>query len=126
MKGSCSCGAVVFETDAPARDPAACHCGQCRKQSGHYWAAVNVPVEGLTVTGEVTWYPSSPAAKRGFCPVCGSSLFWKAHAEDEMAVALGALDGPTGLTLTRHIFVADKSDYYDLPEGALTEEQENG
>lgn len=115
MKGSCLCGAVAFAATGPARDPAACHCSQCRKQSGHYWAAVNVTVGGFAVTGEVRWFEASRLAKRGVCPVCGSFLFWKGLAEDEIGVALGALDEPTGLRLERHIFVADKGDYYHIP-----------
>ncbi|MEL6914859.1 MAG: GFA family protein [Pseudomonadota bacterium] len=116
LSGSCLCGAVTFRATGTARDPAACHCSQCRKQSGHYWAAVNVPLDGFEVAGEVRWYAASPAAKRGFCPTCGSFLFWKGAEEDEMGVALGALDGATGLRLERHIFTADKGDYYEIPD----------
>jgi aspartyl-tRNA(Asn)/glutamyl-tRNA(Gln) amidotransferase subunit A len=36
---------------------------------------------------------------------------------DWTSVALGAIDGPTGLRLQRHIFVADKGDYYDIADG---------
>jgi hypothetical protein len=32
-------------------------------------------------------------------------------------VALGALDGATGVQLERHIFVAEKGDYYDIADG---------
>jgi hypothetical protein len=126
IKGSCLCGAVRFNASGIARDPAACHCSQCRKQSGHYWAAVNVPMSGFSVTEDVRWYDASAAAKRGFCPTCGSSLFWKAHDEDEIGVAMGALNSPTGLKLERHIFTADKGDYYDIADHVAKEEQENG
>jgi len=30
----------------------------------------------------------------------------------------GTLDAPTGITVERHIFVADKSDYYELNDSA--------
>lgn len=125
LNGSCLCGAVTFTATGTARDPAACHCSQCRKQSGHYWAAVNVPMSGFAVSGEVRWYAASAAAKRGFCPTCGSFLFWKGQDEDEMGVALGALDGPTGLWLERHIFTADKGDYYDITDTVRQEEAED-
>jgi hypothetical protein len=125
LKGSCLCGAITFEAKGAARDPAACHCSQCRKQSGHFWAAANISLSDLTITGTPQWYEASPNAKRGFCPTCGSFLFWKGHNEDEMGVALGAVDGPTGLTLTRHIFVADKGDYYDITDGIRQEDQED-
>ena len=97
LTGSCLCGAVTFTATETAKDPAACHCTQCRK-----------------VQGDVRWFNASDTAKRGFCSTCGSSLFWKSHAEDEIGVAMGALDGPTGLTLTRHIFTQDKGDYYQI------------
>ena len=118
LKGSCLCGAVRFTAATTARPPTACHCSQCRKQSGHYWASVNVPMADFTMQGKVRWFEASETAKRGFCPVCGATLFWKAHDEDEIAVALGALEAPTGLTLERHIFTDDKGDYYDIPEAA--------
>jgi hypothetical protein len=125
ISGSCLCGAVTFRATGTARDPAACHCSQCRKQSGHYWAAVNVPIEGFAHTGEVRWYAASAAAERGFCPVCGSTLFWKAQDEDQIGVSMGALDPPTGLRLERHIFTADKGDYYDIIDKVPQEEQED-
>lgn len=39
-------------------------------------------------------------------------------------MALGALDGATGLRLERHIFTADKGDYYDITDAVRQEEQE--
>ncbi len=117
MKGSCLCGAVTFAVTGPAEGPSACHCGQCRKQSGHVWASAFAPEDRIAIEGEVAWYEATPEAKRGFCPDCGSFLFWKAHDEDTMSFALGALDGPTGIRLEKHIFTASKGDYYDIADG---------
>lgn len=118
-KGSCLCGAVAFEVAGLIPPPDACHCTQCRKQSGHYWASSDVPRASLTVRGEdkVTWYQSSARVRRGFCSVCGSFLFWDANTRDTMGVAMGAFDKPTGTHLAIHIFVADKGDYYDITDG---------
>ncbi|MEE2691987.1 MAG: GFA family protein [Pseudomonadota bacterium] len=124
ISGKCLCGAVVFEGIADKPDVAACHCGQCRAWSGHYWASINVPFEALKIkTGDdsLIWYRSSDYARRGFCSKCGSALFWHADKLDDhkhrIAVAVGALAAPTGAKLERHIFVADKGDYYDLADG---------
>ena len=38
LHGSCLCGQVQFHA-TPDRHVIACHCSQCRKQSGHFWAA---------------------------------------------------------------------------------------
>ena len=122
-KGSCLCGDVSFETDATPEGMSACHCGQCRKQSGHVWASAHVPKSTLTITGPVKWFAASEMAERGFCPRCGSFLFWQAHDEDTISFALGAVDNPTGLRLEKHIFVADKGDYYDIADGLPQMEQ---
>ncbi len=116
-KGRCLCGVIRFETSATPEGASVCHCGQCRRQSGHLWASAQVPKNDLTVTGPVTWFDSSDKAQRGFCPNCGSFLFWHAHDEDTISFALGALDAPTGITLEKHIFTADKGDYYDIADG---------
>lgn len=76
-----------------------------------------------TVDGDVRWYEASQTAKRGFCPTCGCWLFWKAHEEDGMSFSLGVIDGPTGLHLQKHIFVADKGDYYDIADGLPQKDQ---
>ena len=118
-KGSCLCGAVTFEVAGPLPGPDGCHCTQCRKHSGHYFASTDVPRTALAVSGEenVRWYRSSERVRRGFCGTCGSSLFWDPIGKDKIAIAMGAFDGPTGTRLAMHIFVADKGDYYDLADG---------
>ncbi len=117
LKGSCLCGDITFETKADPQGASMCHCSQCRKQSGGIWSSAFVADSALTITGDVLWFEASSTAKRGSCPRCGSFLFWKAHDEDTISFALGAVDGPTGLELTKHIFVRDKGDYYTLADG---------
>ena len=117
LRGSCLCGAVTFEVHGDPKGASVCHCGQCRKQSGHLWASARVPDGDLVIGGVVNWYQSSEKAKRGFCPVCGSFLFWKHADDDHISFALGAIDGPTGLRLEKHIFTADKGDYYEVADG---------
>jgi hypothetical protein len=126
--GSCHCGAVRFEVDGPIRDALACHCTQCRKVSGHFWAAASVPVARWRVTEArgLRWYRSSPVAQRGFCGECGATLFWLPEADavfdwgtpEEHAISFspGALEGPTAICVSQHIYPADAGDYY-APEG---------
>lgn len=117
MRGSCCCANVRFTVTGSPKGPSVCHCGQCRKMSGFAWSSAYVPEDQITIEGPVHWFASSRQAKRGICQTCGSFLFWKAHNEDTMSFALGAIDGPTGLTLQKHIFTADKGDYYALTDG---------
>ena len=117
MNGRCLCGAVRFSVTGTPAGAACCHCSQCRKQSGHVWSSAHVPDTDLSVDGELRWYQSSDKARRGFCPTCGAFLFWKHADDDHISFALGAIDGPTGLTLEKHTFTADKGDYYDITDG---------
>ena len=118
-KGSCLCGAVRFEVDGELAPPDACHCSQCRRQSGHYWASTNVRRDAIRIEGEenVTWYRSSEKVRRGFCATCGSVLFWDPLGHEIISVAMGAFDKPTDTRLAIHIFVDDKGDYYDIADG---------
>lgn len=124
-KGSCLCGAVRFEIDGTLHPPDACHCGQCRKWSGHYWASADVPRVSLRIDGEdrVAWYQSSEKVRRGFCSSCGSSLFWDPIGREKIGVAMGAIEAPTGTRLGIHIFVADKGDYYEIADGLPQNQQ---
>ncbi|MFM8518374.1 MAG: GFA family protein [Nevskiaceae bacterium] len=114
--GSCLCGDVRFELRGPLDGIIACHCNQSRKQTGHYWASTHSADADLHMLsdGPLRWYRASDTAQRGFCSRCGSSLFWKRDGQAVTSVCAGAIDGPSGLTLTGHIFVADKGDYYSL------------
>ena len=120
--GGCLCGGVRYELHAPLRDAVACHCSQCRRSSGNFVTATVVPNDALVLTAEATlaWFRSSEGAERGFCARCGGNLFWRhvTPGADHVAVMAGSIDPPTGLRLVRHIFVASKSDYYDITDGA--------
>lgn len=122
LSGACLCGAVRLEISGELdHQPEACHCSQCRKQSGHFLAAVNVRRTALKIEGgkHVRWYQSSAKVQRGFCSICGSTLFWRPtmYGYEFTAVAMGLLDGPTNLRLSKHTFVGDKGDYYEISDG---------
>jgi hypothetical protein len=119
LSGSCNCGAVSFKLAQAPTEATACHCTQCRKQSGHYFASANLPKSALQLSGEehITWYQSSEKVRRGFCSKCGCWLFWEPVFRDWTSVALGSLNDNTNLTLERHIFVAHKGDYYSIADG---------
>lgn len=117
--GSCLCGAVTFRVEGLLGAPSVCHCGQCRKSSGHLWADTEVPKAALTVTKDegLAWFQSSEKVRRGFCRVCGSSLFWEPLYRDWIGIGMGAFDGPTGVKVAKHVFTAAKGDYYDIADG---------
>ncbi len=117
-RGSCLCGECAYEVHGPLRDIIACHCTQCRKQTGHFMAATSAHGRDfrLVRSGPLRWYRASAQAERGFCASCGSTLFWRADGGEEISIAAGTLDGPTGLKIEGHIFCADQGDYYRIPD----------
>ena len=126
VTGSCNCGAVKYSVTGPLREVIACHCGQCRKQTGHYFAATQAANSDLTIEDSSTlkWYAASDEAKRGFCSECGSALFWRRNDADTTSILDGTLDGDAGgIKMQKHIFVADKGDYYDIDDGLPQEQQ---
>ncbi len=117
-KGSCNCGAMQWQAKGEMREIVACHCSQCRKQTGLYYAATNIANDRLTIKGEtLKWYKSSDGAERGFCSECGSALFWRRKDSDTTSILAGSIDGDCGLEIGQHIFVADKPDWYDINDG---------
>lgn len=64
----------------------------------------------------------APSAERGFCGTCGAVLFWRKLGEGMTPFSFGSLDGPTGLKLQKHIFVADQGGYYDISDGLVQEQ----
>jgi hypothetical protein len=118
-RGSCLCGAVSFEIKGDLKAADACHCSQCRKQSGHFFASTNVARAALNLVGaeNITWYQSSEKVRRGFCRTCGAFLFWDPPARDWIAIAMGAFDTTTSTHLEVHIHVAEKGDYYEIADG---------
>ena len=125
FKGSCLCGACSYEVHGPLRDVIACHCTQCRKQTGHFMAATNAQLADFRMTGDSTlrWYRASPTARRGFCATCGSTLFWQADAADTISITAGTIDGATDLRIEGHIYCADRGDYYSIPDEGYRHEQ---
>ena len=89
---------------------------------GNFLVGVNVRRSALRVFGEdhVTWYRSSEKVERGFCAVCGSTLFFKPTMAGYQwtSVMLGCLDTDRPFKIARHTFVADKGYYYEITDGA--------
>ncbi len=115
-KGSCLCKAVQFQVQGRLVPPDACHCTNCRKQSGHFFVSTDILRSALSTQGTdtITWYQSSEKVKRGFCSICGSLLFWDAIDSDHMGIAMGAFDLPTHTKIVAHIFTDYQGDYYEI------------
>lgn len=116
--GSCLCGSVQFEIKGPLRDVVNCHCSMCQKLHGDYGPHTKAKKENITITKDngLAWYKTSDIARRGFCRICGSGLFWEPFEQDSTGIIAGVLNKPTGLKTMGHIFVSEKSDFYEITD----------
>ncbi len=113
------CGKVRFSVTGPLREVVFCHCAQCRRQSGHPFAATSVDggrflLEGA---GNSTGFAASDFARRGLCATCGMILFCKPEAEDHHAIMAGAFDRPEILKAGYHGFTGGRPDCYQISDG---------
>ena len=124
--GSCLCGIVKFEVDEFLPLAAHCHCSMCRKFHGASYATIAAVhrskfrwVEG---TDALKRYTAENATTRTFCCHCGSSLAFSSPRapEDEVEIALGAMDGDVPVVPSAHIFVGSAANWTvvkdDLPQ----------
>ncbi len=116
VKGGCCCGKVRYHGQG-FRLIWFCHCEQCRRMTGHYMAAAQIDLQNIEIAGEPKWYYVSENSRHGFCPDCGSQLFWRNDNNNYLSVTGGTMDSSQDLQAGGHIFCVEKGNYYKIPEG---------
>ncbi|HVY52436.1 MAG TPA: GFA family protein [Devosia sp.] len=101
FSGGCQCGAIRFHATRLRGNPHVCYCRMCQKATGNLFAAlVGVRHEHLTWTrGRPAEFMSSDVAARGFCPNCGTSLYYRAASGPHVSLSIGAFDEPHRIAL---------------------------
>jgi len=82
-------------------------------------AATATSPDALTFESDITltWYQRTENVEYGFCNRCGSTLLWRASDKpDQISIAAGTLDQPTGLHTTHALFTAEAGDYHTLDD----------
>ena len=118
FSGSCLCGSVSFEIEPPSLWCAHCHCTMCRRAHGAAfitWVGADEKRFRLHSDKSVTWRNSSPEAERGFCHVCGSTLFFRSSRwPGEMHVVLANIDGEIDRRPAAHVFYQTHVDWFEV------------
>ncbi|MEM1159845.1 MAG: GFA family protein [Pseudomonadota bacterium] len=126
--GQCLCGTVRLSASLPETTFLACHCGQCRRWTGG-GPLYAIRAEGVEITGSETIeeFKISAWGARGFCRLCGTTLYWKMQDRGIDSLAVGLLDDQSGLSLTDEIFSDCRAPWMRPIDGASqsTEAQEN-
>ena len=101
-EGGCLRGQVRFRVRQPQKQVIACH---CRRMSGHYFAASASDWKNIemTETAGLARYRSGDVSRRGFCNLCGSSLFFDHGPDQPLGIAAGACDREPDFELAVHI-----------------------
>jgi len=125
-RGSCLCGLVKFEVDEFLPEAAHCHCSMCRKFHGASYATIagvqRSKFRWIEGEGARKRYTAENGTTRTFCRHCGSSLTFSSPraTEEEVEIALGAMDGDVPVIPSAHIFVGSAANWTvlsdDLPQ----------
>jgi len=119
LHGSCLCGGIAYRAAKPVRDASHCYCTMCQKQHGAAAGSyANVASAGFSFERGaelVTEFASSDQGRRGFCRVCGSTLFWRStQAPDRIAITLGTLQPPYDGPVERELHLDTKPAWLPL------------
>lgn len=119
MTGKCACGRVTWRSAGPVLWAGHCHCDSCRRASSAAMVSFfGVPREGVIWTGEIAERPSSNGVRRGFCPACGTQLYYQADKwPAETHLYATTLDDPARFEPQAHYHWAER-----LPWLAVTDD----
>lgn len=119
VTGGCLCGEVRYEINAPALSSGYCHCRICQKFTGSTMSAYTAfPASSVRFTrSEPRYFTSSPIARRGFCPVCGSSLVYhmtRPHQAAHLVIFTTSLDNPQDYAPAAHNGMESRVSWFDI------------
>ncbi|MCF4096979.1 GFA family protein [Maritalea mediterranea] len=109
-KGNCLCGAVEITLNYLPEKIGACHCATCRKING---GGVQLGIHGdadlkAKGTENIQRYTSSDWAERGFCKICGTTLFYHLTVGSMDYIYSAGLFPEQTFIITEEIFVESK------------------
>jgi hypothetical protein len=120
---SCDCGQLSLSCEGEPVRVSVCHCLCCRRRTGSAfgWQA-RFPREAVTITGESREYvrrgDSGSSARFGFCPNCGSTVYWRAEGlEAFVTVAVGAFAEPDFPPPGVSVYDGRRSRWIQMPQG---------
>ena len=117
LHGSCHCGRVRVTMPGDAAGVVACHCADCQKLHGNFFALLAADRAAVRWEGEehISWYRSSPANERGFCTTCGSRLAKRPVEGTRIMVSAGLFERDLPRKIVRNLWLEQKPAWYDEP-----------
>lgn len=121
FEGQCLCGAVRFAITPPTLFCVHCHCRYCRGAHGAplvTWAGASEDRFAYTAGKDIVrWYQSSPQSRRGFCSVCGSTMFYVSTlSPGEIHVARALIPGDIDRAPQAHVFFDHRLPWFECSD----------
>lgn len=125
LTGQCQCGFIRYAVQGEPLFAAICHCTMCRRASAApavAWAMF--PESAFTsLANDPAQYSSSAAARRYFCPRCGTQIAFRADFIPGLVdITLGSLDDPDAIKPSLHYWYSKHLSWFkcedELPKHA--------
>lgn len=120
IEGQCHCGGVQVSVPADTFGVVACHCEDCQKLHGNFFAMLAAATDDVAWCGDLApqWYASSAQAQRAHCPRCGSRLAKVAAGGSRTLLSVGLFSRHLPRTIQKHVWADSHPDWYRLPTHA--------
>lgn len=99
ISGRCLCGAVTIRARTEKPNLRACHCDMCRQHTSGMFISVATVPGSVRIEGPARSYRSSDWAERGFCEICGSTLWYGTIEDNVRHPAAGLFPDAAGGTM---------------------------
>ena len=123
INGSCQCGKITYELLEAPKMVVACHCKECQKLSTSAFSIVAiVDAQQVKFDGEMTeWSRVADSGNESvakFCSTCGNRMYhFNPVDPDSLKLRPANLSDTSILNPVAHIWVSEKQDWYQIPEG---------
>jgi hypothetical protein len=123
ISGSCQCGGVSYQLLAAPKAVVACHCRECQKLSTSAFSITAfVEEENIRFNGPLASWSrvadSGNVNDAAFCPTCGNRIYHYSKAQPGIIkLKPSNLDDTRIINPTRHVWVSEKQEWYQVPEG---------
>ena len=121
---SCSCGQLRAACEGEPVRISMCHCFACQKRTGSVFGVqARFPREKAKIEGKATEYrrtaESGNVVTYGFCPVCGSTVYWQVDvAPDLVAVAVGGFVDSSFPPPRHSVYERSRHAWVTVPSGS--------
>src|SRR5262245_14415384 len=115
LTGSCMCCSVGLTYSVENTRKLVCHCADFqRATSAPFTAFMGMKPAQLKWTGEIVHYESSPQTFRGFCPSCGTRLYFQSERwPSEIHVHAATMTDPSKYKPSAQVMMRSRASWLD-------------